>query len=73
MQEIKHHSKKENYSVLVGLMEDITSQHKDEKIKITAKKTKELLSDLGFNWPIIDREYMERFLSCINIAALKER
>jgi hypothetical protein len=73
MQEINHHSKKESYSILLGLMEDITSQHENEKISITAELTKLLLSRSGFNWPVIDADYMEGFLNCLDVAVLKER
>lgn len=72
IQEIKRHSKRDNYAILSGLMEDITSQHEQEKIRVTAKLTKQMLSRAGFNWPIINTEYLRGFLGCISTKESKE-
>ncbi len=73
MQEINHHSKKESFSILLGLIEDITSQHEQEKIMIKADLTNRFLSRSEFSWPVIDVNYMEGFISCLDVVAIKER
>ncbi len=73
LKEIKRHSKKENYGMLIGLMTDIISHKERQDIIVTADKTSQLLSKIGFEWPVIDSKYLDHFLGSIDSGALKER
>jgi thioester reductase-like protein len=64
-------SKKGSLSQLAGLIDDLNTQEA-VRITVTCDKTKELLYRAGFSWPVIDAEYMGRFISTINRRDIKE-
>jgi thiamine pyrophosphokinase len=66
MQRIVLMSKNGNLSRLTGIIEDISSDQAIENITITAESTRRILECSGFEWPVIDQEYIASFLNIIN-------
>ena len=60
------------YAQLSGLMEDIGTRRPHENILIGADATLTLLSEAGFQWPVIDARYMAQFISSIHTRVSKE-
>ena len=65
MQRIVWLSKKGSLSRLTGIIEDISSDQAMQNIRITAASTRRILKHSGFEWPVIDREYIAAFLNTL--------
>ena len=65
MQKMQELSRKGEYTHLANLLEDLLNYNRPPQITITANTTIQLLSKNGFNWPVIDAEYIKLFLNSI--------
>ena len=65
-------SKGGQYAELTGLMEDLNTYLQPERIVVTAERTKQLLAQMEFEWPVIDAAYVGRFVRCIQDRQSKE-
>ena len=71
-QKINQLSKQGSYDILVGLTEEISSNHNRDNISVTASMTTQLLLSTGFCWPVINAEYLRGFLDSIKDERITE-
>ena len=59
-----------NTKNLDGIINDLDKNNRisyDSNIKISSEFTRAVLYHLGFHWPVIDKQYLEKFLKNLNL------
>lgn len=66
LQKMQLLSRQGEYKYLANLLEDLGNYNNPPQITITADMTAQFLSREGFNWPVIDNDYMNLFLESVD-------
>ena len=69
---IEQMRKQGSHEDLFAVIGDVDTYYRNAKIEVTAKETQRLLARAGFEWPVIDSEYMGMFVDCIEGSEPKE-
>ena len=70
MERIISLSRKGKLSSLTGIAEDISGDRGDGNVQVTAGYTRAVLEHAGFEWPVIDQEYIAAFLNTLNTSGV---